>query len=117
MLARLFRERRHAAEEELLVAREEVMLAYVFVAGVRPLHHLHGHHDEVSLARVCQLKRLAHVFERVVVAHEAERVSGPHLHGLVRHHVLRLQAELVNFDVRGRGRSVDAYWNGCAWIA
>jgi hypothetical protein len=22
----------------------------------------------------------------------------------------------LHFDVRGRARSVDAYWNGCAWI-
>jgi hypothetical protein len=31
-------------------------------------------------------------------------------------HLSPLPDEL-HFDVRGRGRSVDAYWNGCAWIA
>jgi hypothetical protein len=31
-------------------------------------------------------------------------------------HLSPLPDEL-HLDVRGRGRSVDAYWNGCAWIA
>jgi hypothetical protein len=30
-------------------------------------------------------------------------------------HLSPLPDEL-HFDVRGRARSVDAYWNGCAWI-
>src|SRR5205085_7358661 len=101
VLSGFLRERDNAAEEQLLVAREEVLLADVFVARVRPLHNLHGHHDEVFLARVRHLKGLPDVFERVVVAHEAERVSGSNLDSLVRDRLLRLKPELVNFDVRG----------------
>ena len=102
VLAGLLRERHDAAEEQLLVAGEEVLLAYVLVAGVRPPHHLHGHHDQVVLARVRQLKRLPDVFERVVVAHQAQRIAGSHFDCLVRHNVLRLQSELIHLYVGSR---------------
>src|SRR2546423_7896253 len=102
MLASFFGERDDAAEKQLFVICEKVLLANVLISCVWPLHHLHSHHYEVALTRVRHLKSLLHMIQRVVIAHDYERVAGSHLYSLVRDDLLLLQTKLIHFDVRSR---------------
>ena len=81
--ARLLCQCHNLAEEILFVSREELALGKVLIAGVRALHQMHGHHHKILLARVCQFKRFAQVSERIIVAHQTERIVRPHFDALV----------------------------------
>ena len=57
---------------------------------------MYGHDHEIFLARMRQFERLAQVPERVVVAHQTERIVRSHFDALVGNGILRLQAELIH---------------------
>ena len=101
-LARLFGQGHHAAEEELLVAREDRALGEALVAGIGPLGHPHRHHDQVPLSRVGELEGLLQMLQGVVVADEADGVAGADPHRLGGDGLLSLQSELVGLHVGRR---------------